>query len=153
MRRRGPTGQQNGQSAAALVSGPDLHPTARRRGVEVDGRQPLSRRSQSYCPWSLSHRLPCWDVPDAAGSQAHRQASNQLETPPPNSSTSATVRLAILAQRRVMSMLWWPSIAAMASRLMPRLMAWVARVWRIWWGWTWPIPAAFAARLSSRVMV
>ena len=25
----------------------------------------------------------------------------------------------------------------MASRRMPRLMAWVARVWRSWWGCTW----------------
>ena len=24
----------------------------------------------------------------------------------------------------------------MASSRMPRLMAWVARVWRSWWGWT-----------------
>ena len=29
----------------------------------------------------------------------------------------------------------------MASRRMPRLMAWVARVWRSWWGWTSPMPA------------
>ena len=28
---------------------------------------------------------------------------------------------------------------------MPRLIAWVARVCRSWWGWTWPIPAAVAA--------
>src|SRR5918912_919729 len=35
----------------------------------------------------------------------------------------------------------WPRRAAMASRLMPRLMAWVARVWRSWWGWTWPTPS------------
>ena len=29
---------------------------------------------------------------------------------------------------QVMSMLWWPSIAAIASRLIPRLIAWVAKV-------------------------
>ena len=34
-----------------------------------------------------------------------------------------------------------PSSAAIASRRIPRLMAWVASVWRSWWGWTWPIPA------------
>ena len=44
--------------------------------------------------------------------------------------SSATVRLAILAYRKVMSMLRWPSIAAIASSDMPRLMAWVARVCR-----------------------
>jgi hypothetical protein len=22
-------------------------------------------------------------------------------------------------------------------------MAWVAKVWRSWWGWTWPIPGSF----------
>src|ERR1700758_2970029 len=46
-----------------------------------------------------------------------------------------------------MSRLRWPSRAAMASRLMPRLMAWVARVWRSWWGWMWLRPAAAPARL------
>src|ERR1035438_7057334 len=34
-----------------------------------------------------------------------------------------------------MSMLRWPRRAAMASRLMPRLIAWVARVCLSWWGW------------------
>jgi hypothetical protein len=29
----------------------------------------------------------------------------------------------------------------MASRRMPRLIAWVASVWRSWWGWTGPIPS------------
>ena len=33
----------------------------------------------------------------------------------------------------------------MASRRMPRLMAWVASVWRSWWGETWPTPAALAS--------
>ena len=37
-----------------------------------------------------------------------------------------------------------PSKAAIASRLMPRLIDWVASVWRSWWGWTWPIPARLA---------
>jgi hypothetical protein len=41
----------------------------------------------------------------------------------------------------------------MASRLMPRLIAWVARVWRSWWGWMWGSPAAAPARLIIRVTV
>src|SRR5665647_65560 len=32
----------------------------------------------------------------------------------------------------------WPSNAAMASSRMPRLMAWVASVWRSWWGMDFP---------------
>ena len=50
-------------------------------------------------------------------------------------------------------MLRWPSIAAIASRLMPRLMAWVARVWRSWWGWMCGSPAAAPALLRIRVTV
>src|SRR4051794_37338445 len=38
-----------------------------------------------------------------------------------------------------------PSRAAIASRLMPRLMAWVASVCRSWWGWTCPMPATVPA--------
>ena len=38
----------------------------------------------------------------------------------------------------------------MASSRMPRLIAWVARVWRSWWGWTWPIPARLATRPTMR---
>src|SRR6266496_1775462 len=34
---------------------------------------------------------------------------------------------------RVISMDRCPSSAAIASRRMPRLIAWVARVWRSWW--------------------
>src|SRR6476661_114682 len=36
----------------------------------------------------------------------------------------------------------WPSNAEIASRDMPRLIAWVARVCRSWWAWTCPMPAA-----------
>ena len=36
--------------------------------------------------------------------------------------------------------------AAIASRLMPRLMAWVAKVWRNRWAVTWPTPASAAWR-------
>src|SRR5215472_10968857 len=36
---------------------------------------------------------------------------------------------------RVISIFWWPGRAAMASSRMPRLMAWVARVWRSRCGW------------------
>ena len=43
-----------------------------------------------------------------------------------------------------MSMERCPSKAAIASRLVPALMDWVARVWRSWWGWTWPTPARLA---------
>ena len=41
----------------------------------------------------------------------------------------------------------------MASRVMPRLMAWVARVCRSWCGWMWASPAAVPALLISRVTV
>ena len=41
-------------------------------------------------------------------------------------------------------------MAAMASRLTPRLMAWVARVWRSWCGWPCPMPASRAQRVSRR---
>src|SRR5262249_46011850 len=47
---------------------------------------------------------------------------------------------------RVISIFWWPSGAAMASSRMPRLMAWVARVWRSRCGWTPGTPAAPATR-------
>src|SRR5579859_2513138 len=33
---------------------------------------------------------------------------------------------------------------------MPRLMAWVASVWRSWCGETWPIPAAWATLATAR---
>jgi hypothetical protein len=52
-----------------------------------------------------------------------------------------------------MSRLRWPSSAAMASRVMPRLMAWVARVCRSWCGWMCGRPAAPPALLIRRVMV
>src|SRR5664279_1082710 len=42
-----------------------------------------------------------------------------------------------------------PSSAAIASRDMPRLMAWVARVCRSWWASTCPIPAAAAAAWTA----
>ena len=41
----------------------------------------------------------------------------------------------------------------MASRLMPRLMAWVASVCLSWWGWMWGSPAAAPALLIIRVTV
>ena len=41
----------------------------------------------------------------------------------------------------------------MASRVMPRLMAWVARVCRSWCGWMCGSPAAAPALLIRRVMV
>ncbi len=41
----------------------------------------------------------------------------------------------------------------MASRVMPRLMAWVARVCRSWCGWMCGSPAAVPALLISRVTV
>src|ERR671935_85221 len=50
----------------------------------------------------------------------------------------------------VMARVLWPSSAAIASRLMPRLIAWVARVWRSWWAVTWPIPAEDATLASAR---
>ena len=50
-------------------------------------------------------------------------------------------------------MLRWPSIAAIASRDMPRLIAWVARVCRSWWGWMCGSPAAAPALLRIRVTV
>src|ERR687897_3561 len=51
---------------------------------------------------------------------------------------------------RVISRERCPSRAAMASRRMPRLMAWVARVWRSWWGWTWSMPAVRPTRPTMR---
>src|SRR5215207_7531452 len=48
-----------------------------------------------------------------------------------------------------MASVLWPSRAAMASRLMPRLMAWVARVCLSWWAVTWPIPAWSLIRSSA----
>jgi hypothetical protein len=44
--------------------------------------------------------------------------------------SSATTRLAMRAQLRVISILLWPSSAAIASSRMPRLIGWVARVCR-----------------------
>src|SRR5690348_11348767 len=54
---------------------------------------------------------------------------------------------------RVISIFWWPSRAAMASSRMPRLMAWVASVWRSRWGCTPGTPAAAAARRTIRPMM
>ena len=51
---------------------------------------------------------------------------------------------------RVISIDRCPSNAAMASRRMPRLMAWVASVWRSWWGWTLPMPAFLAVVATMR---
>jgi hypothetical protein len=49
-----------------------------------------------------------------------------------------------------MSRLRWPGIAAIASRLMPRLMA---RVCLSWQWWMWGSPAAAPALLIIRVTV
>src|SRR6266540_1198224 len=49
----------------------------------------------------------------------------------------------------VMARVLWPSRAAIASRLMPRLIAWIARVWRSWWAVTCPIPASWDSRLNA----
>src|SRR6266508_4247187 len=49
----------------------------------------------------------------------------------------------------VMPRVLWPNRAAIASSDMPRLIAWVARVWRSWWGVTWPMPAAAATLRSA----
>src|ERR687897_662149 len=54
---------------------------------------------------------------------------------------------------RVISRERCPSRAAMASRRMPRLMAWVARVWRSRWGCMSSIPAMAPMRAMRRCTV
>ena len=54
---------------------------------------------------------------------------------------SATVASEMRAYTMVIRGERCPSSAATASSDMPRLMHCVARVWRSWWGWTWPTPA------------